>query len=159
MEALGIDYRILTGQIINFLILLFIFKKFVFGPVLARLDSRRAMIDASLKQAHETESRQAQLIAREKEILSQASQQAAKLLNDAAASAEQLKQEILTKANEEQNRLIEKTKAQLILEKNQMIESAKSEVTDLAIGLCEKILGQKLSVKDEINYLEKMLTK
>lgn len=159
MEALGIDYRILIGQIINFLILLFVFKKFVFGPVLARLDSRRLTIETSLKKAEEMNVKETQLIAREKEILSQASQQAAKLLNDAAASAEQLKAEMLSKASEEQNRLIEKTKTQLEIEKKQMIESAKSEVTDLAIGLCEKILGQKLSVKDEINYLEKMLTK
>jgi F-type H+-transporting ATPase subunit b len=159
MEALGIDYRILIGQIINFLILLFIFKKFVFGPVLARLESRRATIDASLKKAEEMNVKETQLIAREKAVLSEASQQAAKFLSDAQAAAEQIKADILAKASEEQNRLIEKTKAQLVLEKNQMIESAKSEVTDLAIGLCEKILGQKLSVKDEINYLEKMLTK
>jgi F-type H+-transporting ATPase subunit b len=136
-----------------------VFKKFVFGPVLARLETRRATIDLSLKKAEEMNVKETQLIAREKDILSQANQQAAKLLTDAAASAEQLKTELLTKAQEEQSRLIEKTKAQLEIEKKQMIESAKSEVTDLAIGLCEKILGQKLSVKDEINYLEKMLTK
>lgn len=49
MEALGIDPKLFIGQIINFLILLFILTKFAYKPIVKLLDDRRQKIADGLK--------------------------------------------------------------------------------------------------------------
>ena len=53
ITKLGIDVKILLAQIVNFLILLFVLKKFVFGLVLRKLDERREMIDIRIRAKQE----------------------------------------------------------------------------------------------------------
>ena len=55
LGKLGIDWRLLIAQIINFLLLLVILYRLLYKPVIALLDQRSAKIEKSLQAAQQIE--------------------------------------------------------------------------------------------------------
>ena len=53
LENFGLNPMLLIAQIVNFLIVLFILKKFLYKPVLEMLKKRQTTIKDGLKQAEE----------------------------------------------------------------------------------------------------------
>ena len=51
ITKLGIDWKFLIAQIVNFLVLLFVLYKFAYGPILAMLEKRQKKIEKGLKDA------------------------------------------------------------------------------------------------------------
>ena len=49
LENLGIDWKILLGQIINFLVVLFVLKKFAYKPFLSVLNKRKIKENFSIE--------------------------------------------------------------------------------------------------------------
>src|SRR3989344_888148 len=56
-QALGIDGKLLTAKIVNFIILVFVLRKFVYQPLLGLLEKRRQTIEERMKKAEEIETR------------------------------------------------------------------------------------------------------
>lgn len=76
MESLGLDFKILIAQIINFGLLLFILKRVLYKPVIDLLDQRRKKIEETLENSKKAEERLIQIEEKQKEILQQAQQRA-----------------------------------------------------------------------------------
>jgi len=55
MNGLGIDWQLLIAEIINFVILLLILKRFLYKPFLRLLEQRRVKIEEGIKKAEEAE--------------------------------------------------------------------------------------------------------
>ena len=69
LKEFGIQPTLLIAQIVNFLIILFILKKFFYKPIIKLLDDRKKKIEESLKNAElieerlkQTEEKSAQII-------------------------------------------------------------------------------------------------
>jgi len=101
-----IDWFVLLCQIINFLILVFLLKYFLYGRILGAMDARQARISASFAEAREQQERARQeamdyqsktksLEASREELLAQAREAAAKvrqeLLSEARADVDAMK--------------------------------------------------------------------
>src|SRR3989304_5856480 len=57
LKEFGIQPTLLIAQIVNFLIILFLLKKFFYKPIIKLLDDRKKKIEESLKNAEEIEER------------------------------------------------------------------------------------------------------
>lgn len=57
VEQLGLDWRLLLSQAVNFLILLVLLRQFAYKPLLKVLKERRAKIEGGLEKAEEAEKR------------------------------------------------------------------------------------------------------
>ena len=57
LENLGIDWKILLAQIINFLVILYLLKRFAYRPFLKILRERKEKIDKGIKRSEEIEKR------------------------------------------------------------------------------------------------------
>ena len=56
-EQLGLDWKLLLSQAVNFLLLLFLLRKFAYLPLLKILKERRARIEEGLAKATEADKR------------------------------------------------------------------------------------------------------
>jgi F0F1-type ATP synthase membrane subunit b/b' len=54
-EGLTIDWKILIGQLVNFAILFFVLKAFVYAPFLSLMKKRREQIEDGIKKSKEAE--------------------------------------------------------------------------------------------------------
>src|SRR3989344_8122556 len=93
LENFGIQPTLLFSQIVNFTIILFLLKKFLYKPILKVLDDRHKKIEESLKNAALIE-----------ENLKKTEDQSKKIVADAQAQA----QTLITNAKKETERIAEK---------------------------------------------------
>jgi len=155
ISALGIDWKLLLAQIINFLILLLILRKFLYCPIVNMLQNRRKTIEKGLKDAEEAEVKLDSASEKSRKIISQATDEADKIVKSAKASAEKEAQEIVNSANERSQKIIAEAKASAIVEQEKIVGGAKTQVARLVVAATEKILGKKSDgVEDAVKELE-----
>ena len=72
LKNLGFDPVMLAAQIVNFLIILYLLKRFLYKPILEMLKKREDSIKEGLKQAEEARITLEKTLQEEKKILSKA---------------------------------------------------------------------------------------
>lgn len=157
LSKLGIDWKLLIAQIVNFLVLLFVLYKFAYGPVLAMLDKRQKKIEKGLKDADEAHKKLAESEEKQKEILRKARTEAKDIVEKAHIQAEKSKSEIAGEAKKQSEKIIANAKDQIEQEKNKMITEVKSEIGSLVVAAAEKIIGEKIDGKKDKDLIEEAI--
>ena len=140
MEALGINLPGLITQILSFLILLFVLSKLLYKPVIKMLDERAERIKMSLsaaEKAKEDVALSAEKI--EKELIS-ARQEGQKIIDQAKKLSEKFKDKEKSKALEEIESLIEKSKSDLEKETRVAINELRKNFSTLVLEAAEKVV-------------------
>ena len=141
---LGIDWRLLVAQIINFVILIWLLSKFLYKPVLKQIqedEEKRREVDEA-RQSIEKEKELLKQLAEQE--LAEAKKQSRKIIADAAKFAEDLKNQ----TSSEQRFLNEKLAQQL-----------RQETALLTSLLEEKIIKkeQAVTLRKALDVLDKTL--
>ena len=95
---MDISIQTLIFVMANFLILVAILYKFMWGPVIRMIDSRQQTIDDSLNKADEARREAEQMSAKLAEEIADARRQAKAILDEAQKNAEVTKEDILAQA-------------------------------------------------------------
>lgn len=140
---LSINFSELIWTIINFFLLFFLLKRFLFDPMCKFMDARQAKIDAGLEAEREA---QAALRAAGDELAEQkaeARREAAELLNAAAAEDEKRTQEAWLRAKAEAETLQQSGEAALRERRQREAETLKAGEAELASLLAARLLGEE----------------
>lgn len=140
-SKLGIDWRMLIAQLVNFGILLAILHRFVYRPLLAMLEKREQMVAKSVNDARAIEERLKQAEAGYEELMGNARKEASQIMQAAEQNAEQRRTQVLEKTKEDVRQIVEQTRASIAAEKNHMIEEVRSEMSTLLVQASEKLLS------------------
>lgn len=147
MEKLGINAMGLLAQIVNVGILLFVFLRFLYKPILKVLEKRQQSIEDNIRLQEQLEARLEALDSKEKDLMKHAKVEANKLAEESRAQAKTIASEVLSKAREEAAMLRKQAQRDLKREleaeqeKLELVMSSKvAEVANAAIG---KLLGEK----------------
>jgi F-type H+-transporting ATPase subunit b len=139
----------MLGQVISFAIFVWFCLKFVWPPLIAAMEERKAKIadglDAADRAMRDLELAQNKAT----DQLKEAKQEAAVLIDEAKKRASQIVEESKDKAREEGERLITAAQAEIEQQSNRAREELRSQVAVLAIAGAEKILER--SVDDAAN--------
>ena len=154
LQNFGFEPVYFAAQIVNFLILAFVFKRYLYKPILKTLADRKEKITQSLEDAEKARTALEEADAKREEILKKASTEGQKIIEDAKSGAEELKNEILTKSRADGEKMIKDAREQIDIE----MQKAVTEVKGMAIDLSQKVLEKALSdlfTKDEKNKILK----
>ncbi|MGA2112565.1 MAG: F0F1 ATP synthase subunit B [Anaerolineales bacterium] len=145
MQALGINLGYLLVQILNFLIMLVVLRKWVYPPLLKMLESRRQKITQSLQDARVVAEARANAEKEAAEVLAVAQRQAAQRLKDATDRADAVMQEMreATQRDLEDQRKAASEEAEA--ERNRILADLRVEIAGLAIAAAQKLIGEALS--------------
>jgi F-type H+-transporting ATPase subunit b len=141
---LNINPGLIIWTIITFVLLLFVLGKFAWKPLLESLHSREKEISDSLAKAEEAKKEAERMIAENKLAMEKANADTARLISESRSIAEQLKNDIIAKANENAKKLLEQAKVEIGREKESAMAQLRNEVADLSITMAEKILDESL---------------
>ncbi|MDD3653238.1 MAG: F0F1 ATP synthase subunit B [Desulfotomaculaceae bacterium] len=134
----------LIGQIINFLILLFLLKKFAFKPLGKLLSDRQQLIADSITTA-EQERQQAEQIKAEYEAEMQRTREMAQeIIQKATKAGEEQAAEIIESAKNEAKRLKDAALVEIKHEKEKAVAEMRDEAATLAILVAGKIINQQI---------------
>lgn len=145
---LNLDWNIIW-TIVNILILFLFLKKFLFKPVTEMMEKRQQLIENSFKEAEDKKA-EAQELKNQYELeLSHASEEAAKILNEAREKAAQETNRQLREAKEEANKIILEANKTIELERQKTLQNAQAEIAGIAMLAASKIIGK--NVDDDTN--------
>lgn len=147
-------------QTVIFLVLLFILKKFAWGPITNALNEREVSIVDALNQAKLAKQEVQNLKAENENIIRDAKNQRDAILKEAREIKDRIVNEAKDAAKAEGDKLIEQARASIAAEKNAAMADIKSQIGTLSINIAEQILKQKLESADAQNTLvENILNK
>ena len=159
IAALGLDWKGFLFQLISFVIVLLILRKFVFGKLVATLEARQKAVDDSLKNAAETEEK---LKSAEKTIagmLSDARRESEELVAAGHKEAAQMVEAAESKAVKRAEHIVAEAKASMDVELGKAREALKKETASLVVAATEQIIGEKLDATKDAKLIDAALTK
>lgn len=160
MEALanlGIDWKLFVAQAVNFLVLLFILRRYAYRPMLEFLEKRSDRIEQGLKDAEAAIALLAQMETKEKETIAVARDEARAIVNAAEASAKKRDAERLLETEAKTKRFLEDAMVKIDEEKNRVLAEAKQELASVVALSVEKILKEKVDVAKDKELIGKMV--
>lgn len=156
MEGLGIDPKILIGDIITFVILLIVLKKYAYKPFLAVLEKRRSMIEEGVQKSQDAEKSLQKIRTLAEEVKAAQEKRAKEVMVAAEAKAQEKTKIILAGAEDEKAKIIETAKKAMDQERVAARERQEREAVDLAIALAEKVLQEKITKEGDRKLIEKI---
>ncbi len=141
-----------------FLIVLFILKKYAWGPILKSLDERSQSIENALGEAEKARKEITNLKAGNEQLLREARDERDRIVRDAKDVAEKVKADIEAKARESAERMIATARVEIDNQKKAAITDLKNQVANLSVGIAEKLVREKLSDNEKQNALNQALT-
>ncbi|MFC1663452.1 F0F1 ATP synthase subunit B [Patescibacteria group bacterium] len=159
IEGLGLDWKILLAQVVNFFVLLFILYKFAYKPLTKMMRERSAKIDKSLKEAKQIGQNLKASEDNHEKTMRQARKEAQELMNKAKVDGEKIKEEMTVKAKVEVEKIVGHAHTEIAQAKDNMISEAKEELGSMVIGASESILREKLDTKADKELIDKAINK
>lgn len=145
LSALGLNLQSFIFQLITFLLVLLLLRKYVWGRLVDTLEARRVAVEKSLDQAAQTakelENTQQKISGMIKEARAEADGIVQTAHKEAAAMVEDADQ----KARKRAEHIINDAKSQIDQETLKAREALKKETKGLVAAATEKIIKQKLT--------------
>ena len=142
MPAILIDIN-LVWQIINFCVIMFIFKKKLFGPVSRIISERKALITKDMDDARiDKENAEKERLTAEAE-LKKAKAEALKILVEAEKKSEERKDAILKDAHAQREKMIKSDEAEVEKQKEIAMKDLQVYARNLISDFTEKLVSNK----------------
>ena len=153
-EQFGIELKSVIMQMVSFLILFFVFRKFVIKPTLSTMGERNAKIAAGLKNAEETQARLTAAAQESAQIVRTAQLDAQKFVEEARKAAKEFSEKQQAEAVARAADTLAKAQQAIALEHKKMLDQARTEIARLVVKTTEQVLAKKLSDADRAAYNE-----
>lgn len=157
LEILGVDWRLLAAQVVNFAILLAVLWYLAYRPLQKLLREREERVAASLRKAQEIEARAAALTAEEERRRTEAEAAAATIIEEARREARALREELTAAAREEGRRITEQARKRAEGERAAILAEVRRDIARLALAAARKILEREASNKEEGKLVERLV--
>jgi F-type H+-transporting ATPase subunit b len=151
---MDIDPKLLIAQVTNFLIFLFVFKKFIAKPFTNFVNTERKKEEERERILEELETKENRMQEEEKKWRLEMQEEKEKILADTKKVADQLKTDTLAQTKRETEEMIAKAEKQINSERQTMYNDIKKRTIDLSTYIVEKGLKDYLT-----EDIKKSLTK
>lgn len=156
---MGINIYTVSAAIINFIILYFAMRHFLFKPVTNVMEGREKSIADNINKAEKNMKEAEKLKVENENILKQAKEKGKEITELRKQNAEKLYQEIVSEANKEAESIIERARIEVDREKEKAQNELKNQVVDLAVMLSAKALEESIDEKQHRKLIEDFLLK
>nr|WP_315141822.1 F0F1 ATP synthase subunit B [uncultured Flavobacterium sp.] len=152
------SFGLFIWQVLIFVGLIFLLKKFAWKPILDAVNDREEGIKNALESAENARKEMQNLQADNQRILQEARLERDNMLKDAREMKEKMVADAKNEAQVQGQKMIEQAKAAIESEKNAAMAELKLQVSTVSLSIAEKVLRDELSNKEaQTKLVEKML--
>jgi len=145
----GLEWPKFLAQLILFIIVYFVLKKFAFAPILAMLEERRKRIEEGQLNAQRIKQQLAEAEKRHAEILARANVEAQRMIDQARESASHVADRKTQEAIAAAEQIIVKAQEAAALEYERSMDQLKRELVHLVVEPTAKVTGKILTADDQ----------
>jgi F-type H+-transporting ATPase subunit b len=139
-----INLPLLISSLLGFLFFFFVLKKFLWGPVLGVIDERRDSIEQAFREVDEARADVARMKSDyEAQMATIAATSQAKV-QEAVETGQRLAAEIRTAAEEQREKLLRKTQEDITREKDKALAELREQAVGLSFEIAQRVLREGL---------------
>jgi F-type H+-transporting ATPase subunit b len=145
---------LMIWTIVCFLIVLFVLKRWAFGPIQSMIDERRERIRRALEEADHARAEARELLDEHRKLIGQARGEAEEILAEARQVSRAMQQRVREETEADRQRRLEETKRQIEAETRRALEEIRAEVANLSLIAAEKVTRGALDDKDQRRLID-----
>ncbi len=154
---LGVNFWTALLTLGNFLLVLYVGKRFLYGPILKIIHDRQKEIDDLYADAGSAKQQARALQAEYQQKLSVAQAASEQIVKDAVLRGQNREEEIIRSANAQAASILDKASADIAQEKKKAINDAKNEISGLAMAIAGKVVERELNEQDQSQLIERFI--
>jgi F-type H+-transporting ATPase subunit b len=158
LEKLGINSAYLLVQILNFIVLIVVLIKWVYGPILGLLERRRNAIAQGLEDARVAAEARAAAEKEAAKVVADAQAEASKIVRDANERAQGVAKEVKAEAEAEAAQARETALSEVEAERNRILGDLRGQVAALSMAAAQKLVDVSLDEKHQHTLLEEFFS-
>jgi F-type H+-transporting ATPase subunit b len=153
---IGFDWKLALANLVNFLIIYYLLKRFAFEPIAKIINERKQKVEEGIKMSEKAQE-DLEISKREHEqIISGAKEES----NEIIAKANEQAKELLAHANiqstKDKDEMLKKAQIKIEKERDEMETTVRRDVSDLIVMSAEKIIGEDISEDSHKKIIEAM---
>src|SRR5205823_6197869 len=148
---------LMIWTIVCFLFVLFVLKRFAFGPIQKTIDERRERIRSALDEADHAREEARNLLEEHRKLIGQAKSEAEEILGEARRVGEAQRERVREETEADRQRRLEETRRQIEQATQQALGEIRSEVGKLTLLAAEKITRKSLTGADQQRLIDEAL--
>ena len=145
----GVTWPKFIAQLVLFGIVYFVLNRFAFGPILKVLEERRKRIEEGQLNAEKIKKQLAEAELRYQEVLRKANDDAQVLLEESRKNNEAFSQREMDRAVKESAAIVDRARHEITSERVRMVDEVKREMVSLVIKTTASVAGKILSADDQ----------
>lgn len=146
-------------QVINFAILLFLLRKFLYRPILKILEQRAKKIHEGLEAAEKSIEEREKLDKEQRKVLIEAEKNANKIMEGARLRAKKLELQLVDKVEKDLDRKTKKAEALAKRRARQLEQQLARKFNQTVIKTAETLISDSLGAKQQRAILNKQIQK
>jgi F-type H+-transporting ATPase subunit b len=148
---------LMIWTIVCFLVVLFVLRRYAFGPVQQMIDARRERIASAIDEADRARAEARELLEEHRKLIGQAKTEAEEILSEARRIGEAQRERVKVEAEEDRQRRLEETRRQIEQATQQALGQIRDEVGKLSLLAAEKIVRKSLTDEDQRVLIDEAL--
>ncbi len=144
-------------SIAAFLVLMWLLKKFAFGPLFGMMEKRQALIHEQISTAEKNRAESERLVNEQKQAIQAARKDAYDLIEQAKVTSTRQADDILAQAREEASRIKNEALNDIENEKNKAIAALRSQVSAMSVMIASKIIDKQVDEKSQQELIDQYL--
>jgi F-type H+-transporting ATPase subunit b len=158
LGTIGFDWRVAIANLVSFLIIFFILKKYVFGPMRDAIDQRRAVIQEGINKSERSqdELKNAQIAA--ERIIQDARTEAQTFMINAKDQGDQVIRQAQDKARSEATTIIARAQDQTVADRIRMEKELMQQTAGLVALGVQKILDEEVDEERSTDISKRALS-
>ncbi|MCA0381310.1 MAG: F0F1 ATP synthase subunit B [Bacteroidetes bacterium] len=154
---LDVGLGLFAWNLIAFLVVLFLLRKFAWKPIISSLNERETKIADSIATADRVKAEMAQMQSENEALMAQAREERAAMLKEAKETRDKMVNEAKEQAKLEANKIVAEAQQAINNQKMAAITDVKNQVGALVVEVAEKVLRRELANKaDQENYIKEL---
>ena len=157
LDIISVNLWDILISLANLFIMFLIVKKFLFKPVMKIMNARQEQVDKIYQDANQDRSEAAGMKKEYENRLATAREEADGLVRSAVQTAQRRSDAIVADANAQASHLKQKAEEDIAMEKQQMLKSVQSEISDMAVSIAAKVVEREIQKKDHDAFVDEFI--
>lgn len=144
-------------QILNLLLLMVLFKKYLFKPVTEILEKRQAEIEGHYQEAQQAETDAKAMKADYESKMAGARQEADRVIKTATESANAMSASTVEDARTQADQLKRRAQTEIDLERRRAFDEVKGELSGIALDIASQVIEREVNEKDHEAFINEFI--
>ncbi len=156
LAKIGFDWRMAAAQLVNFLIIYYLVKRYLFPPLVKAIQERQKTIEEGVNKAKEAETKLMLASQEYEDRLSEARAKAREIINSAYQEAEEITKQARGRAEIEAKQMIKAAQAEIDKQREQAERELRAYAVKLATLIAEKLMRKSIDEQTQAQIIKEL---